>query len=46
MNPKFICLREEPLLSLLEANSGSEFQAIKGGSWQQILKQLSKAMPP
>lgn len=31
MNHKFTCLREEPLLSLLEANSGSEFSKLLKG---------------
>ena len=32
MNPKFTCLREDPLLSLLEANSGSEFSKLLKGT--------------
>ena len=32
MNPKFTCLREKPLLSLLEANSGSEFSELLKGA--------------
>lgn len=32
MNPKFTCLREEPLLSLLKANSGSEFSMLLKGA--------------
>lgn len=41
VNPRFTCLREEPLLPPLDANSGSEFpKAVKGGSWQQMSQRM------